>query len=112
MSKADEKDSIAGELRPDMLHPAQEVTTDVDPAETQEWLDSLGYVLENKGRERAAFLLSALRRKALLKGVEVPVQATTPYVNSITQDQQPPYPGNRELERRIKSINRWNAMAM
>ena len=112
MSKSDEKDSIAGELRPDMLHPAQEVTTDVDPAETQEWLDSLGYVLENKGRERAAFLLSALRRKALLKGVEVPVQATTPYVNSITQDQQPPYPGNRELERRIKSIIRWNAMAM
>ncbi|MCA9086853.1 MAG: pyruvate dehydrogenase (acetyl-transferring), homodimeric type, partial [Planctomycetaceae bacterium] len=85
---------------------------DVDPAETREWLDSLQYVLDSKGRERAQFLLSVLQNQAVNAGVELPLQLTTPYINTIPWERQPPYPGNREIERRIKSIVRWNAMAM
>ncbi|MFN3149964.1 pyruvate dehydrogenase (acetyl-transferring), homodimeric type [Bremerella sp.] len=85
---------------------------DVDPAETQEWLDSLDYVLEGKGDDRVRFLLSALENRAHARGVDVPFAANTPYINTIHSSDQPAYPGNREFERRIKSIIRWNAMAM
>ncbi len=85
---------------------------DTDPAETAEWLESLDYVLESKGPERVQQLISALEETANRYGVELPFTATTPYINTIPRDKQPPYPGNRELERRIKSFVRWNAMAM
>ena len=85
---------------------------DIDTAETKEWLDSLQYVIDSKGRERALFLLAMLQNLAVREGVELPLQLTTPYINTIPADKQPPYPGNREIERRIKSIIRWNAMAM
>jgi len=85
---------------------------DIDPQETKEWLESLQYALKRGGPERAQFLLAALDEKALREGVDLPFTATTPYVNTILPDEQPVYPGNRELERRIKSIIRWNAMAM
>ncbi|MBC8868976.1 MAG: pyruvate dehydrogenase (acetyl-transferring), homodimeric type [Planctomycetes bacterium] len=87
-------------------------TLDNDPTETSEWLDSLEYVLRSKGAERVKYLLSALEKKARLEGVELPTVLNTPYVNTISVDKQPVYPGNRGLERRIKSIVRWNAMAM
>lgn len=87
-------------------------TYDLDPAETQEWLESLQYVIKSKGPERAKYLLSALEDSAKVDGVEVDMKANTPYINSIAPGQQPVFPGNRELERRIKSIVRWNAMAM
>jgi pyruvate dehydrogenase E1 component len=85
---------------------------DSDPMETAEWLDSLRAVLENQGPERVAFLLQELSEAAHHEGVELPFTANTPYINSIPDSKQPPFPGNRELERRIKSIIRWNAMAM
>src|SRR5690242_19948280 len=85
---------------------------DPDPAETVEWLESLDYVLERKGPERVQQLLTALEQAAIRNGVELPFQATTPYVNTIPRDKEPRYPGKRELERRIKSFIRWNAMAM
>lgn len=85
---------------------------DIDPAETQEWLDSLDYVLRSKGSDRAKFILNQLERKARREGVELPIALNTPYVNTISPHRQPRYPGNREMERRIKSIIRWNAMAM
>jgi pyruvate dehydrogenase E1 component len=88
------------------------IPNDVDPAETAEWLESLDYVLESKGPERVQQLISALEETANRWGVELPFTATTPYVNTIPRDKQPAYPGNRELERRIKSFVRWNAMAM
>ncbi len=88
------------------------IPNDVDPAETAEWLESLDYVLERKGPERAQQLLSALEESAIRNGVELPFTATTPYVNTIPRDKQPRYPGKRELERRIKSFVRWNALAM
>jgi pyruvate dehydrogenase E1 component len=85
---------------------------DSDPLETAEWLESLRSVLENQGPERVSFLLNELSEAAHREGIELPFTATTPYIDTIPADKQPPYPGNRELERRIKSIIRWNAMAM
>jgi pyruvate dehydrogenase E1 component len=81
--------------------------------ETREWLDSLDYVLAKSGPERAGRLLQQLalhaRRAA---GVNLPFTATTPYVNTIPSSQQPAFPGSQAMERRIKSLVRWNALAM
>ena len=96
----------------DVLKSNSPITNDVDPAETAEWLESLDYVLERKGPERVQQLLAALEGAAIRNGVELPFTATTPYVNTIPRSRQPRYPGKRELERRIKSFVRWNAMAM
>ncbi|MCH2179019.1 MAG: pyruvate dehydrogenase (acetyl-transferring), homodimeric type [Mariniblastus sp.] len=87
-------------------------TTDIDPAETQEWLDSLEYVLGSRGAERAQYLLTMLEARARSEGVDIAKKLNTPYINTIHVNKQPPYPGNREIERRLKSIIRWNAMAM
>lgn len=85
---------------------------DVDPGETQEWLDSLDDVLKRMGPARVHQLLNALQEKAYREGVTMPFSANTPYINTIPVDQQPRYPGNHELEWRIRSAVRWNAMAM
>jgi len=80
--------------------------------ENREWIESLEYVLEEGGPERASKLLRLLREKATEKGADVSCSYRTPYVNTIPRHEQPPFPGNREIERRLKSIIRWNAMAM
>src|ERR1700751_2630716 len=81
--------------------------------ETREWLDSLDYVLANGGPERAGRLLQQLQLHARrAAGVNLPFTATTPYQNTISVRQQAPFPGSQEMERRIKSLVRWNAMAM
>ncbi len=85
---------------------------DHDPLETQEWLDSIDSVRRSAGDERAGFLLQRLREWADRHGLTVPFSANTAYVNTIQPEQQPVYPGDREMERRIKSYVRWNAMAM
>ena len=85
---------------------------DLDILETREWLDSLEGVLQNSGADRARFLLTQLKSKADDRGVEIPFSANTPYVNTIPLSRQPRYPGNRDIERRIKGLVRWNAMAM
>jgi pyruvate dehydrogenase E1 component len=85
---------------------------DTDATETQEWLESLDGVLQSEGPERARYLLTQLKNKAIRQGVEIPFTANTPYINSIPPGRQPPFPGSREIERRIKSLVRWNAMAM
>jgi pyruvate dehydrogenase E1 component len=90
----------------------QHLAEDVDPVETEEWLDALCYVIQSSGPNRAAFLLDRLKRQAFSQGVRFPAGVTTPYVNTIPVDQQPPFPGDRALERKIKSLIRWNAMAM
>ena len=81
--------------------------------ETREWIDSLDYVLSAGGPERAGRLLQQLslhaRRAA---GVNLPFTANTPYINTIPARQQAPFPGSQEMERRIKSLVRWNALAM
>ena len=85
---------------------------DSDVAETKEWLDSLDGVFQTTGGDRARFLLTQLKAKAGRYGVDVPFTANTPFVNTIPLSRQPIFPGNREIERRIKSLVRWNAMAM
>ncbi len=88
------------------------VSVDENPIETEEWLDSLKYVLEKAGPDRVQWLLKKLGDEAHRMGVDIAFDPTTPYINTITTDEQPIFPGNREIERRIKSIIRWNAMAM
>ncbi len=85
---------------------------EIEALETREWLDSLDYVLANGGTGRVIELMAELQAHAQKHGVSFPFTANTPYMNSIPPEQQPPYPGSREIERRIKSIIRWNAMAM
>ncbi len=80
--------------------------------ETREWLDSLDYVLEHGGPRRAAELLEQLGIHGRKAGVQVPFSANTPYVNTIPVGDQEPMPGSNEIERRIKSLVRWNALAM
>jgi len=86
--------------------------TEVEEVETSEWLYSLDYVLEQSGPERVVELLQQLQIRAHKAGVQIPFTANTPYINTIPREKQPSFPGNREIERRIKSIIRWNAMAM
>ncbi|MCF7803390.1 MAG: pyruvate dehydrogenase (acetyl-transferring), homodimeric type [Candidatus Marinimicrobia bacterium] len=80
--------------------------------ERREWLESLDYVLEHGGPDRVKQLLQVMENRAYEEGVRLPFTANTPYVNTIHVDEQPPFPGSREIERRIKSLCRWNAMAM
>ncbi len=92
---------------------SQEQATDTLTAtETREWLESLEWVVSDRGGQRAAELLEALQVYARKRGVDIPFAADTPHINTIPASKQPPYPGSREIERRIKSIIRWNAMAM
>ncbi len=85
---------------------------ELEAIETREWLESLDYVLRHSGPERVRSLLQQLQRHAYSAGVRLPFSANTPYINTIPADEEHPFPGNREIERRIKSIIRWNAMAM
>jgi len=85
---------------------------DADPSETREWLDSLRYVVNSRGSDRASYLLHAIEQEAYRLGVPIPFATTTPYINTIPASEQPVYPGNHELETRISNIIRWNAMAM
>ncbi len=92
------------------LNPA--VSPDLEQIENQEWLDSLDYVLNSAGPKRVAALLERLEAHATQLGVEIPFSANTPYINTIPPSEQPEYPGDKELERRLRNAIRWNAMAM
>ncbi len=84
----------------------------IDEAELREWLESLEYVLQSGGPEKVKELLHNLDTYAHQGGVEIPFTANTPHINTIPKEKEPPFPGGREIERRIKSLIRWNAMAM
>ena len=84
----------------------------MDALETLDWIESMKDVLYLRGKERARDLLRDLQIHAQRSGVELPVTSQTPYVNTIDPAREPPYPGDRAVERRIKSLVRWNAMAM
>jgi pyruvate dehydrogenase E1 component len=86
------------------------INNDVDALETQEWLAALESVVREEGVERAQFLLEKVLDKARLDGVDMPTGVTTNYINTIAPDQEPAYPGDTTLERRIRSIIRWNAI--
>ncbi|MCX8145160.1 MAG: pyruvate dehydrogenase (acetyl-transferring), homodimeric type [Azovibrio sp.] len=85
---------------------------DKDPQETQEWVDALEAVIEREGPERAHYLIEAVIAEAREKGAEIPYSANTEYINTIPVEQQPKYPGDPDMEIKIHSYIRWNAMAM
>jgi pyruvate dehydrogenase E1 component len=95
-----------------MRNTAPSDAAELEALETREWLESLDYVLKSGGPARVGRLLGELGRHAQSSGVKLPFTANTPYINTIHADEQVPYPGSREIERRIKSLVRWNAMAM
>ncbi|MGA8594857.1 MAG: pyruvate dehydrogenase (acetyl-transferring), homodimeric type [Bryobacteraceae bacterium] len=95
-----------------MLKTKEERPTDLNPQETSEWLEALEQVVEEEGPDRASYLLQKLQDRAVRLGVDALGKVTTPYLNTIPVQEQVPYPGDRALERKIKSVIRWNAAAM
>jgi pyruvate dehydrogenase E1 component len=85
---------------------------DAEPQETAEWLDALEQVVLTEGKERAQFLLRKVLKKSRLMRVGLPELVQTPYINTISPEQEPPFPGDEEMELRIRRIIRWNAVAM
>ena len=94
-----------------MKRPGKQIPN-FDEIEIQDWIESLDYVIQNRGALRANVLLDHLRAYALHRGVQIPFSANTPYINTIPLEQQPLYPGNGDIEQRIRSLVRWNALAM
>ncbi|WP_300437801.1 pyruvate dehydrogenase (acetyl-transferring), homodimeric type [uncultured Mameliella sp.] len=84
---------------------------DVDPVESQEWQDAIEDVIERDGADRAHYLLDKAVQRARAAGAKLPFSATTPYQNTISPDDEVEIPGDTEMEWRIRTINRWNAMA-
>jgi pyruvate dehydrogenase E1 component len=85
---------------------------DTDPAETAEWLEALDAVVAHVGKERAQYLFDRLAEHARTVGVESARARATPYTNTIALAQQPPYPGNLDIEEKLAAVLRWNALAM
>ncbi len=92
--------------------PERREQENLDAIETQEWVESLDYVIKRRGPRRTITLLEQLRVHAQQHGIKLPFSANTPYINTIPADEQAPFPGSQEIERRIKSLVRWNALAM
>src|SRR4051812_2958928 len=95
-----------------MRHIAPKDAAELDAVETREWLDSLDYVLQSGGPAKVQRLLRELTLHATEYGVKIPFTANTPYINTIAAEDQALMPGSPDLERRIKSLVRWNAAAM
>jgi pyruvate dehydrogenase E1 component len=85
---------------------------DLDPIETKEWLQALDGVIKHEGTERAAYLIDQQIAHARVNGVDQPFHAETPYINTIPVEIQARIPGDQNIEHRIRSYTRWNAMAM
>src|SRR5579864_6651905 len=95
-----------------MRNIAAKDTSDLDATETREWFESLDYVFERGGPAKVTQLLRELILHAWENGVKLPFSANTPYINTISADEQALMPGIPDIERRIKSLVRWNAAAM
>ena len=95
-----------------MRNTAPRDASELEAIEQREWLESLDYLIQQGDRGRIQRLLATLRHHARMAGVSLPFTAVTAYVNTICPEDQTPIPGSQEIERRIKSIVRWNAMAM
>ena len=95
-----------------MRNIAAENVAELETIETREWLESLDHVLQSNGPVRAGQLLQELASHARRRGVRLPFSANTPYVNTVPADREVPFPGSHALERRIRSLVRWNAIAM
>ncbi len=95
-----------------MLKVKLETSDDLNPQETSEWIEALDEIIDEVGPDRASFLLERLMERAANFGVQVPLRWNTAYMNTIPPEDEVSYPGDREIERRIKSLIRWNAVAM
>src|SRR5690625_3762957 len=80
--------------------------------ETREWLESLEYVIASGGEQRVLEILERLDQHARKYGVDIPINARTAYINTIPASEEPEYPGDRDMERKIRALIRWNATAM
>src|SRR5687768_8277058 len=85
---------------------------DIDPVETGEWIDSLEDVVETSGKERARFILYRLLKRARQLQVGLPSLTQTRYINTISPEQEPYFPGDEAMELRVRRMIRWNALAM
>lgn len=85
---------------------------DQDPQETQEWIDALEAVVSFEGSDKAQHIIGSLIEKARVHGIDIPYSANTPYINTIAPEEQSNYPGDVGLERKLRALLRWNAMAM
>jgi pyruvate dehydrogenase E1 component len=83
-----------------------------DPRETDEWIEALDGVISAEGPQRAREIIEALTVRARTRGADIPITLTTPYINTIPVHAQPQYPGDHDLEERLRHYSRWNAMAM
>src|SRR5215213_7364872 len=99
--------------RPAVIHeglPTQ--LPDIDPEETQEWLESLDRMIDDRGRERARYVMLKLLERSREKQVGVPALRSTDYINTIPPEREPWFPGDEDVERRIRAFIRWNAAVM
>ena len=88
------------------------VKEDIDPTETKEWIESLSAVLENDGKKRAQFLIKQLIEHSYKEGSDLVLSRNTPYINTISTEEEVKSPGDQNIERKIRSLIRWNAAAM
>jgi pyruvate dehydrogenase E1 component len=95
-----------------MLKAKVQAPDDLNPQETSEWIEALDQIIDETGPDRASYLLERLAERAANLGVQPPLRLNTPYINTIPPEDQVAYPGDRAMERRIKSLTRWNATAM
>ncbi|HYV62231.1 MAG TPA: pyruvate dehydrogenase (acetyl-transferring), homodimeric type, partial [Bryobacteraceae bacterium] len=95
-----------------MLKAKVDAPDDLNPQETSEWVEALDEMIDEAGPDRASYLLERLMERAANLGVQVPLRWNTPYINTIPPEEEVAYPGDRAIERRIKSLVRWNATAM
>ena len=85
---------------------------DIDPEQTAEWLDSLDAITETQGKVRAQFLIMKLLERARERQIGVPAQVSSPYINTIPAEEEPWFPGDEYVERRIRAFIRWNVAVM
>jgi len=104
------KAQLEQQINAEIQAPSQ--TADTDPQETAEWLEAWDQILDEGNQQRITYLLNRLTERARFAGMNIPARFNTPYCNTIPVETEAPYPGDLEIERRIKSIIRWNAMAM
>ena len=89
-----------------------QISHDIDPLETEEWVDSILAIIEKEGVERAQYILQRLSSKVTETGAQIPYSINTPYRNTIPVDKEARMPGDLFMERAVGSLIRWNAMAM
>ncbi|SDP60745.1 pyruvate dehydrogenase E1 component, partial [Arthrobacter sp. ok909] len=102
----------AGEDTSHILSGLTNQLPDRDPEETAEWLESLDALIQEQGTERAQYIMRSLLQRAGAQSVGVPMVTTTDYVNTIPVDQEAPFPGDEEIERKYRAWLRWNAAVM